>query len=308
MSFKTLTNLTNKAMLALLLVVALVMVPSSVESVFGQGRSSNTTPPNPVTTLTLTTLSSALSGVVTGSAVNIATVTSATGFTVGNRMVVMSGGAVEAMDITAISSTNITVLRGVGGTARFPHLSGDVVFTGRQALFGSDSTGTLLGTPKVPCVSTTTGTGATAVITSTTMPTPVVTLPSGNVFYCVGGSTGQWVQTMRNGFSVGDAGATHIINYTVAGAVAPVPGIHNIGTGGALAMTIAPPTKDLDGDILVVAASTAQAHTLTYTAGFRQDTTSSDICTFGGAIGDNMVFYANAGVWMLISTRNVTCA
>jgi hypothetical protein len=305
MSFNTFKNMSIQAMIALLVIVALVAIPITTT---GQVRTSNQTPPNPVTTMTQTTLAAALSGQISGSAVNIMSVSSATGFTVGNRVVILSGGAVEAADILAVNSTNITLNRGVAGTSRFPHLSGDVVFTGRQALFASDSTGSLLGTPKVPCVSTTTGTGATAVVTSTTTPTPVISLPSGNVFYCAGGSSGQWVQTSRNGFSVGDAGATHVFAYTVAGAIAPVCGIHNIGTGGALAMTIAPPTKDLDGCVLIINATTAQAHTLTYTAGFSQNTTSSDVATFGGAINDGLVIYADAGVWRVISTRNVTIA
>lgn len=300
MSFKTLTN---QALVALIMVIALVGIPF-----LPMNHLRLDAQPNPATTLTQTTLSALVAN--TGNS-NFITLTSATGVVAGYRLVVITGGMVEAMDVQSsyVSGTTIPVTRGVAGTARYAHNSGDVVFIQRAALFNSDPLGGQgTGSPRVQCVSSTSSTGATAVTVSTTTPTPYVSLPSGNVFYCVGGTAGQWVQTLRNGYAVGTAGGTHVLAYTVAGALYTVPGAHTIGTSGALAMTLAPPTKDMDGVIMVITASTAQAHTVTYTAGFSQSTTSSDVATFGGAVNDGMVIYADAGVWRVISTRNVTIA
>lgn len=290
MSFKTLTN---QAMIALMLAIVLVMTPSV--SITGQGRNSSTTPPNPVTTLTQTTLSAA---VIANT--DVITVASATGFTVGNRVAIVTANAVEAADIRTISGTTITLNRSNAGTGRYPHASGDVVFTQRGALFQN-------GPPKSACVSTTTGTGASAVTIATIGPTPWIDLAAGDIYYCVGGTTGQWVRTLRNGNAVGDTGSTHVFTYTAAGALFLVPGVHVIN-GTTLAMTIAPPTKDMDGMVLMILSLTASAQTLTYTAGFSQTTTSSDIATFGGAVNDGLVIVADAGVWHVISTRNVTIA
>lgn len=301
MSFKTITN---QALVAVIVMLALVGVPYLPLNHAAQLAA------QPVLTQTLT--QTTLNGAVTNaSSSNSIILTSATGVVAGYRLVVITGGQVEAMDVDSswVSGTTIPVKRGIAGTARYAHNSGDVVFIQRPALFYSDPlSGAGTGAPKVACSSSTSGTGASAVTISNTTATPYVSLPSGNVFYCVGGTSGQWVQTLRNGFTMGASGGTHAIAYTAAGALYTVPGLHTIGTAGALAMTLAPPTKDEDGIILVITATTAQAHTVTYTAGFSQNTTSSDVCTFGGAINDGMVIYADTGVWRISSTRNVTCA
>lgn len=295
MSFKTVTN---QALIAIMLAIALIAGPMIVAPVQLNAQV------NPVQTLTQTTLSAAVGTAAAGANTSSNTggsnisVTSATGFTVGYRVFVITGGLTEAMDITAVSGTVITVTRGVAGTTRHYHASGDVLLVQRAALFNSQG-------PTSNCVSATTSTGATALVASTTTPTPWVDIAHGDIYYCAGT---QWVQTVRNGFPLGMDGATHAFLYTVAGALFPVPGIHSIGTGGALAMTLAPPTKDRDGMIMIITASTAQAHTVTYTAGFSQSTTSSDVATFGGAVNDGMVIVAVGGVWQVISTRNVTIA
>lgn len=290
MSFK---RLTNQTLIAVLVMIGLVIAPAV--PLHSQTRNTNTSPPNPVQTLTQTTLSAAVDAL---SRSNIISVTSATGFTVGNRVVIISPNAIESADILSISSTAITLNRGIAGTARYAHNSGDTVYTQRPALF-------FVNGPHVPCVSATTGTGATAVTTSTTTPTPWVDQTNGDVWYCASTS---WFRVIHNGLSVGTAGSNRILSYTVAGALFLVPGVHSIGTAGALAMTLAPPTKDMDGMIMIITSSTAQAHTVTYTAGFSQTTTSSDVATFGGAVNDGFMIQANAGVWNVISTRNVTIA
>lgn len=294
MSFKTITN---QAMIAVLVILALVAIPASTATLSAQGRNTNQTPPNPVQTLTQTTLSADV-GSTTSPGTSIITVTSATSFTAGNRVVIITAGAVEAMDIVSVSGTSITVNRAAAGTTRHYHASGDVVFTQRQALFS------VTGPPTNGCASATTGTGATAVVTSTTTPTPWVDLAGGNVYYCAGI---QWFQTVRNGFSTGAEGSAHPLTYTALGALFPVPGLHIIN-GTTLAMTIAPPTKDMDGMIMYIISQTASAQTVTYTAGFSQSTTSSDVATFGGAVNDGFAIVARAGVWQVLYTRNVTIA
>lgn len=78
---------------------------------------------------------------------------------------------------------------------------------------------------------------------------------------------------------------------------------------GVAAMTLAAPTATThDGLRLTFIATTAQANTITHTAGFGAGGSSLDVATFGGAIGDNIVIEAYQGKWYVVSTRNVTLA
>jgi hypothetical protein len=94
---------------------------------------------------------------------------------------------------------------------------------------------------------------------------------------------------------------------TAAGAITLTSGgVVFAGTAGALALTLANPPTTADGATLTIVATTAQAHTVTYTAGFNGGTTARDVATFGGAIGDAMQVVAYNGVWWTVSLRNVT--
>ena len=76
-------------------------------------------------------------------------------------------------------------------------------------------------------------------------------------------------------------------------------------------MTIADPTATThDGLTLTFISTTAQAHTLSNAAGsgFNAGGAASDIGTFGGAIGDNIVITAYQGKWLVVSKTNVTLA
>jgi hypothetical protein len=77
---------------------------------------------------------------------------------------------------------------------------------------------------------------------------------------------------------------------------------------GVLALTIASPTAAIDGYEVRFIASTANAHTLNYSAGFAGDTTASDIATFGGAINDSLTIVARNGTWAVVSANGVTVA
>jgi hypothetical protein len=91
-----------------------------------------------------------------------------------------------------------------------------------------------------------------------------------------------------------------IFSYSAAGAISPVPGIHVINGTGALAMTLVSPTKDLDGEMMVIIANGKAAHTVTYTAGFGAGTTNSDVVTFSATFSLGLIAMAMNGVWVII--------
>lgn len=76
----------------------------------------------------------------------------------------------------------------------------------------------------------------------------------------------------------------------------------------AAAMTIVGPSKAQDGIEVTILSATAAAHTVTYTAGFYADTTSSDVATFAAKAGASMTIVARAGTWGVKALANVTLA
>jgi hypothetical protein len=95
-----------------------------------------------------------------------------------------------------------------------------------------------------------------------------------------------------------------LISYSAAGAIAlPLPGNHSVavinGTG-ALAMTLASPTKDMDGTLLWIVSNGKAAHTVTLTAGFGANTTNSDVMTFNASQTGCIQCIACNGVWALV--------
>ena len=95
-----------------------------------------------------------------------------------------------------------------------------------------------------------------------------------------------------------------IVSYSAAGAIAlPAPGedmIAVINGTGALAMTLAVPTKDLDGCVLWFAPNGKAAHTVTASGGFGANTTNSDVLTFHATQVTCVQAMAMNGVWQLI--------
>lgn len=77
---------------------------------------------------------------------------------------------------------------------------------------------------------------------------------------------------------------------------------------GVCAMTLAAPTTAQDGLQVTILSNTANAHTVTYTAGFYGDTTSSDVATFAAKVGASMTIKAQAGKWGVVALANVTLA
>lgn len=97
--------------------------------------------------------------------------------------------------------------------------------------------------------------------------------------------------------------------YSANGAITLKQGTAFLTKAGVGVMTLASPTAGVDdGKVLRIMSSTAQAHTVTCTAGFNNGGTASDVATFGGAIGDGMVVVAYNGVWHVQVLRNVTLA
>jgi hypothetical protein len=92
--------------------------------------------------------------------------------------------------------------------------------------------------------------------------------------------------------------------YGAAGAITmPTPGndmVAIINGTGALAMTLANPTKDMDGDTLTIIANGKAAHTVTYTAGFGNGGSSYDVLTFASGAQNTVVAMAANGFWCLL--------
>jgi hypothetical protein len=95
------------------------------------------------------------------------------------------------------------------------------------------------------------------------------------------------------------------IYYTVAGAIPVASGTYVINGAGALAMTLAAPTKAQDNMVLTIVAGTAHAHTVTTPA--NKINGVDDTVTYA-AIGDNVVLRAINGIWMAISLGGLTPA
>ena len=90
-------------------------------------------------------------------------------------------------------------------------------------------------------------------------------------------------------------GVTHAV---ASGAIAVASGTVGLGSGGALAMTLATPANPGDdGKQIFIVAETAHAHTVTTAANvIKKANASGDTLTFANQ-GDNVVLEAIAGLW-----------
>ncbi len=84
------------------------------------------------------------------------------------------------------------------------------------------------------------------------------------------------------------------------GAITIAHGTVYITKGSAAALTIANPPLSMDGAVLNIVSTTPHAHTVTYTAGFNNGGTSSDVATFGTARGNGFTITAYQGVWYTV--------
>ena len=76
-----------------------------------------------------------------------------------------------------------------------------------------------------------------------------------------------------------------------------------ITKAGVLAITINGPNKDQTNTIKFISL-TANAHLITYTAGFYQNTTSSDVATFPATSGATFTIVAKNGLWNAVATAD----
>lgn len=104
-----------------------------------------------------------------------------------------------------------------------------------------------------------------------------------------------------------------VATYTVAGAISIPTTKQNVyvklSAGSGIALTLAAPSLAQEGIEMIIQAEAAQAYTVTNTTpGFNSASTSGDVATFGGAIGDNFHIKAVGGAWNVLTKTNVTIA
>jgi hypothetical protein len=102
------------------------------------------------------------------------------------------------------------------------------------------------------------------------------------------------------GFRAPGSPVAHI---TAAGAIPLTSGAYGLGSGGALAMTLATPTAAQDGTELKIFAETAHAHTVTTAADIING--ADDTVTFA-AVGDTVTLIAVGGKWLVQSLKGAT--
>lgn len=69
----------------------------------------------------------------------------------------------------------------------------------------------------------------------------------------------------------------------------------------ACAITLSAPSAAVNGVIVRFFSTTAAAHTVTYTAGFHANTTSSDVATFAATAGQCLSIMAYQGKWGIVA-------
>ena len=101
-----------------------------------------------------------------------------------------------------------------------------------------------------------------------------------------------------------------IYSYAAAGAVTIAPGLHRLGAGqsGVIAYTLASPSYADDGIALTFETASAYAHTLDCTAGFMNNTSSSNLATFAATVGSSFTVVAIGGKWAVTASSNTGTA
>jgi hypothetical protein len=120
---------------------------------------------------------------------------------------------------------------------------------------------------------------------------PVVAIAQESQQYVAPGSFAGVLVVAALGIVLPGDAVTH---WTVAGAIPIGTATHGIGSGAALAMTLAQPSAAQDGAKLFITAETAHAHTITTAAAGING--AKHVVTFTGQ-GDGVELEAVAGVW-----------
>lgn len=100
--------------------------------------------------------------------------------------------------------------------------------------------------------------------------------------------------------------APRIYTYGAAGALTPAAGLHRLIAASAAAMTLVAPTRDQEGQRMVIIAAAAQAYTVTLSSGYWNGTASNNVATWAGAIGDVLEIIALGGSWCVTLAKNVS--
>lgn len=96
--------------------------------------------------------------------------------------------------------------------------------------------------------------------------------------------------------------------YTANGAIAASEGVHVIAkTGSLAAMTLAPPTADMEGMRLTILSRTAFVHTVTITEGIAGRGATHDVISFPN-VGDSITLVADNLHWCVIAQFGATIA
>lgn len=241
-------------------------------------------PAHAQTSLNSTTLSSAL----TSKSTQVLSLTSAASINVNDLLVV--DDEVDQVQSCSTASNTCVVTRGRNGTRTWFHAANSVVWTGPPKAFYKDYV-----------VGTCTSTSETYL--------PHIVLPDGDapdvgvgVFDCL---NSEWVLEARKGARDAWSGRTDGgTTYATAGAVVIQPGVQFIGSAGALAMTLAAPTRQQNGSLLVFSDATGHAHTLTTPASTING--ASHIATFNGTAGSSVTVVAANGVWWVVALNGVS--
>ena len=249
------------------------------------------------TALYATTLNAAVSEPSQGNPQTRINLVSGTNVAVGQGLVI-DGEYMTIQSAVSGSTTLWNVSRGQSGTTGSPHVNGSAVLFGAPNNFYFDSR-QVMGA----CTSTA-QTATPRVVVGGRQQTSLYLCPAVNTL--AGSAAAQWTTIILNGSVITQSSRYTGWTYLTAGALTIQSGTQLIGSAGALAMTLVAPDKYMDGVVMVLQASTAQAHTVTYIPGFLGTGAASDVATFGGAIGDQLVIYATNGAWRPLTVRNVT--
>lgn len=244
------------------------------------------------TALSTTTLSAALAAPVQGNPQLTIALASGSAVSIGSGLYVDNEYMVVQSSTPQTTRWNVT--RGQAGTAASAHASGAGVLIGAPSVFyGVNVVG--------PCTST-----LEQALPHVNIGSAIYNCPAVNTL--AGSAAASWDLISLGGYGYSAPARYTGWTYVTLGALTIQNGVQYIGSSGALAMTLAAPALWQNGTVMVLMASTAQTHTVTYTAGFWGNTTSSDVATYGGAIGDFLAVEAVNGAWRVLSQKNVTIA
>jgi hypothetical protein len=105
----------------------------------------------------------------------------------------------------------------------------------------------------------------------------------------------------------GQARARQAQDLSANGAITLIDGIVSLSKSSAGAYTLALPAAYNSTGVLIIFATTAQAHVITVAGGVNASGVSNTL-TFGGAIGDSITLVADNSQWYTASKINVVIA